>query len=259
MSRYLSQLMVLAILSVSGPAAACVAEWALEQKFDVRGDAHTLDGIPLYTEYLAHRPDGQGGKLTVRYTTPQGAPIADKDVEYRCNATTPSFRLVDHNTGEVEGVNWKEGIVETFQGEEMKRIDPPPGPAIVDSGFDNAIKLHWDELIEGNDVTFHYLFPRNGSFLKLRLRQSEAPPALANEGNDNTVFFTIAANNLFLRALSKPIFVGYDKDTRSLRYYLGPSNLPTMRENKVVLIRYAHLETENGVKTLRLARVDGDS
>lgn len=228
----------LLLLFVASPGYSCVADWLQQQRFYVQGVASDEDGDVLYVELLKHIPGKSGGTLKVEYTNPEGAPLAEKEVQYNCRSTTPSFVLRDRVNGIREGVNWREDLVESYQDNEVTRLEIPEGPSIVDAGFDNAIKTSWNTLMTGNKVTFNYLFARDNKFLKLRFVKSSPPEVLKQEAPDNIVFFRIAANNLLFRMLSSPIYVGYDQITRDLKYYFGPSNLPTMRDQKSVLIRY---------------------
>ena len=132
-------------------------------------------------------------------------------------------------------------MVESYQDSEITELKIPDEPSIVDAGFDNAIKTRWDALISGNKVAFNYLFARDNKFLKLRFVKSAPPKILEQEADESIVFFRIAANNLIFRILSSPIYVGYDRNTRDLKYYFGPSNLPSMRAQKSVLIRYDNI------------------
>lgn len=231
----------LLLLLVASPAYSCVADWLQQQRFYVQGVASDEGGDVLYVERLQHIPGESGGILTVEYTNPDGATLAEKEVQYNCRSTTPSFVLRDRVSGINEGVTWREDLVESYQDSEITRLEIPDGPSIVDAGFDNAIKTSWDTLMNGNKVAFNYLFARDNKFLKLRFVKTSPPKILKQEAPDNIVFFRIAANNLLFRMLSSPIYVGYDRMTRDLKYYFGPSNLPTMRDQKSVLIRYNNI------------------
>ena len=227
------------LVSMSATGHACIANWLQQQEFTVQGVASDPDGNVLYVEQLQHEPNDSGGNLTVEYTDPTGAPLADKRVKYDCRATTPSFVLKDRSNGNEEGVRWMEDAIESYQNNEITRLGIPDGPSIIDAGFDNAIKTSWDTLMAGKKVAFNYLFARDNKFLKLRFLKSKPPSVLKDEASENIVFFRIAANNLVFRLLSSPIYVGYDRSSRDLKYYLGPSNLPMMRDQKKVLIRYS--------------------
>ena len=235
---------VTALALFPGFAAACVEPFLKSQEYAVIGEAFDNDGELLYTETLIHRADDTGGSLETRYRLPQGVEIARKTVEYDCRPTAPSFELQETTSGQLEGARWVGDRIEVFSGDELTSLEVPEGPLIFDAGFDNSIKLNWDRLMDGETLTVNYLFSRAGRFLELRLQQSEAPDNATGVTTDGVVYFRISANNPFLRLFSSSLFVGYDREDRSLRYYSGPSNLPMMRDQKQVLIRYRDLESD---------------
>jgi hypothetical protein len=228
----------LLLLLMTASSHACVEDWLQQQQFFVEGVASDPEGNTLYVERLKHVPNSTGGMLTVAYTDPGGAPLANKQVDYNCRTTAPSFTLIDQVSGVKEGVNWTQDLLESYQDDEVTKLEVPNGPTIIDAGFDNAIKSSWDTLMKGEKVAYHYLFARDNKFLKLRFLKSDPPEKLENEISSDVVFFRIAANNLIFRMLSSPIYVGYDRNTQDLKYYFGPSNLPAMKDQKNVLIRY---------------------
>ena len=234
-------ILLIFLAGVSAQTHACIADWLQQQEFAVQGVASDPEGNVLYVEQLEHQSNDSGGWLTVEYTDPTGDPLADKQVNYDCRATTPSFVLKDRTNGNEEGVRWMEDVIESYQNSDITRLSVPNGPSIVDAGFDNAIKTSWDTLMAGKKVSFNYLFARDNKFLKLRFVKSKPPSVLEGEASENIVFFRIAANNLLFRMLSSPIYVGYDRSSKDLKYYLGPSNLPMMRDKKEVLIRYSDI------------------
>ncbi len=217
---------------------ACVDDPLINQSFEVKGQAETLEGETLYTEHLTQTPNEEGATLTVEYKDSKGTLIARKTVDYNCNPTTPSFVLEDTQTGASEGVRWNESDLESFQGDKVARLDQPSGPAVVDAGFDNVIKLNWEKLMRDESVKYDYLFARRNKFLKLKFSRSGAPKALKEKASDNIAFFKVGANNMFFRMLSSPIYVGYDTQTRNLAYYYGPTNLPMFDMEQPLLITY---------------------
>ena len=219
----LSQGMVV-FMALSMPVSACVVPAFLDQEFLIKGVAENSDGKILYEDILKQEPGSSGGKLHVSYSSPEGAILATKVVDYNCNPTTPSFRLLDNKTGKVEGVKWSFDNVESYQDDQRTIIAHPNRQFIIDAGFDNAIKLNWDELIEGQSVVFDYLFARKNRFLKLRFEKSRAPSIVNSDSTPTDIFFKVVPNNMILRTISSPIFVGYNQYSRELRYYIGPTN-----------------------------------
>ena len=229
----------------AGPTENCSIPPPDASGYNVIGDAYDESGNLIYSEHLVYQHADDGGQLTTLYSLPNNTPLAIKEVDFLCNPTAPSFVLTDLETGYVEGVQWiaDENHVFSYQGENKEKLEVPDGISIFDAGFDNTIKLHWDSLISGKSLKVNYLFARDNKFLTLRLKKSKLPKGIDVSPNPGEVFFKISANNLIFRLLSSPLFVGYDQETRTLKYYAGPSNLPMMEEEKEILIRYRNSES----------------
>lgn len=224
-----------------GSAMACIDPSISMERFRIIGVASTLSGEILYSEELVKTPNETGGSLAVDYRKPNGEPLAFKIADYRCNPTTPSFVLEDRTSGRKEGVQWNQSDLVSFQGDSTTTLAQPEGPAVVDAGFDNVIKLNWDILLAGNRVTYDYLFARRNRFLKLRFSRADIPQKIAPRIDKRAVFFKVGANNLLFRLLSSPIYVGYDPETRDLLYYYGPTNLPMLDMEQPILISYQRM------------------
>ena len=229
----------------TGSAEGCSAPPPGAKGYSVIGDAFDDSGKWIYSERLVYQHADNGGQLTTLYSLPDNTPLAIKEVDFICNPTSPQFILTDLETGYVEGVQWitDGNQVFSYQGDIKEKLEVPDGISIFDAGFDNTIKLHWDTLISGKSLKVNYLFARDNKFLALRLKKTDLPKSIDLRANPGDVFFRISANNLIFRMLSSPLFVGYDQETRTLKYYAGPSNLPMMEEEKKILIRYRNSES----------------
>ena len=216
------------------------------KRYKVTGVAKRVsDQQTLYTEHLSFIPGDQkrgvGGVLNVDYRFPDGRPLAEKTVVYHCHITDPDFYLRDLTNGRDEGVRWQDNEIVSYHQDESKALEPPQGELIIDAGFDHFIKKHWKTLTDGDVVMVNYLFPRDNVFIKLRVKKSPAPKIFPQDEQQEIkgiTFFKISANNLLFRLFSSPISVGYDAE-QSLKYFIGPSNLPMMKDEKQVVIRYS--------------------
>lgn len=223
---------------------ACSMPEELQIPYHVIGSAYDKNQNKLYTEELNFSPSPSGGILITRYSDSDTNTIAIKTVDFECHPTAPAFELEDMSNGDKEGVRRiiGENSIESFQSDSVKSLTPPTGVVIIDAGFDNTIKLNWEILVSGERLTVSYLFARENKFLKLRLEQAPTPPFLQappwSDSGSDIVFFKISANNFLFRLLSDPLYVGYSRENMSLKYYIGPSNLPMMRDQKSVVIRY---------------------
>ena len=172
-----------------------------------------------------------------------GDSIAEKQVEYQCDPTAPSFVMTDTSTGLQEGVRRNHDGLEAFVGDRSKVLPLPEQPLIIDAGFDNAVKLNWPALVSGNTVSYEYLLARKGRMFQLEFSLSENPLGPETEDSD-LVFFKIAPGNALFSLFTKPIYVGYSRQNRDLRYYVGPSNLPLFADKSVVVIEYGPVQDQ---------------
>ena len=134
----------LLILPIS--AQSCVDSWLQRQEYTMTSDALDKNDSLIYRESLQHLAGTDGGVLEVRYTRPNGGLLASKTVEYDCRPTTPSYRMSAPDGRLLEAVTLSESELTAQSGESTDVQPIPLGPSIIDAGFDNTIKLHWDEL-----------------------------------------------------------------------------------------------------------------
>jgi len=209
----------------------------IDQQYSVIGNVFDTQGNLIYIEKLDHIANDSGGKLTTNYHLPDKTEIAYKVVNYDCRPTSPEFELLDLINGKSEGAKWNENQLLTFRNGEINPLSIPSGPTIFDAGFDNFVKLNWEVLLQDQSIIASYLSVRNERFIELKLQKSKVPDSLKNEPIENLVFFKIESSNPFLKLITASLYIGYDKHSRFLKYYSGPSNLPIMK-NKQVIIKY---------------------
>ena len=239
----MKKILLVTVFAFFSPLAyACMGSLDINQSFVVEGRAQDVNGNPLYVEHLSRVGGEDGGLLKVDYFDEGGQLIAKKLARFDCNPTSPSFILTDVVTGATEGVRFQGEELISFTDGTSQNIKVPSGPTIVDAGFDHAIRLNWDDLMAGKKMKFEYFFPREGQFIKLRFSKSAPPSEIYSWLDKDAVFFKVGANNLLFRLLSSPIYVGYDKNTKMLKHYIGPSNLPVMKHQKQVIISYDEKE-----------------
>ena len=231
-------LFVCAISSQVALAASCGDEPIFQQEYKVKGTAKNKVGTMLYYEVLEFKTSQSGGYLSVDYFAPDDSVLATKQVSFNCRPTAPDFELTDMTTNEKEGVVVESEKIKSYQGSESSTLSIPDNQLVIDAGFDNAVKMNWDKLVAGGKVPFSYLFARDNKFFKLRLEKVDASKVDFPNTDENVIFFKIDANNLIFRLFSSPLFLGYESDSKSLRYYSGPSNLPMMKDEKSILITY---------------------
>ncbi|SAI69445.1 Uncharacterised protein [Bordetella ansorpii] len=136
------------------------------------GIARTDDGREAYREaHWVTRADGRQSRL-VLYLCPDGRPFARKWVRGPLGGSTPDFALEDARDGYLEGA--RAGTVYTRDNataqQESARVSAP-ADAVIDAGFDDYLRTHWDALSNGGAI--HFLVPGRHAFLPLRIRAED--------------------------------------------------------------------------------------
>lgn len=207
------------------------------------GTAKTFDGNTLYTE--THEISGscrEGSflpeKHQVMYRRPeQDEPFAQKDLAYPESPIRPTviFRqpqfnesiTIDYNGEFSLEVNWQSPENET------RTFDVSfPENLVVDAGFDNFVRRHWDQLLRGESVFFHVLAPTRGEHFAFVLEPAKNPAIKADHQ------FQIRPTGFMLRFLVDAIQLGYDNNGALTDYY-GLTNIRKDKDsNYKAHIRY---------------------
>lgn len=207
------------------------------------GDAYELNGEQLlYRE--THCVDPSGQLRDVIYEDGQGELMASKRVDYSSGRTTPSFVQDNLYSSERVEVRLDDGkltmaILDAGSSEPKKLISEQPSdklPIVIDAGFDEFVRSHWDELVEGEDKRFQFPFAARSSLVELRIRRFGC-----SYDTDTDQCFRLELSNFLLRMLVAPIELGYDADTRRLTRYRGLSNIGDADGNGLVVdIQYRY-------------------
>lgn len=156
------------LLSVAAPAVADVVE--------TRGDAFAIgtDAV-LYTEQHLLRRDGDTAReRIVLYRCPDGRAFGRKTLDYGDTPATPTFRMDDANVGYVEGARRDGDVLVAFAGftdaGEPQAWPIPASPSLViDAGFDEFIRSHWEKLQAGESLPIRFVVPNRGKAYDFRL------------------------------------------------------------------------------------------
>lgn len=241
--RITKVMLVWAMGFVASPAFACIAPSFELKDYQVTGKAYA-DNELVYIETLNYASGERGGTLQVEYAAPDSSLIARKQVDFNCRLSAPDFTITDNIANAVEGASHQQNAIVTFVNQEKQTVNTPASDYVIDAGFDHFVRQNWQPLVSGKTLSADYLFAREGKFLRLRFEKSEAPDNLAKHELEEVVFFKVSANNLLFRLLSSAIYVGYDVNSQELRYYMGPSNVPAMRDYKNIVIEYEYVATD---------------
>lgn len=145
------------------------------------------DGRLVYREFhWRYEEQGSPARLVV-YRCPDGTPFARKRVRAVGSASAPAFEFVDGRDGYREGVRGDGGEREVFvqaqrdSGMQERVLRVGPG-SVIDAGFDELIRRHWDALMAGDSVAADFLLPSRFDFLGISIRKTASP-----DGKDGTV------------------------------------------------------------------------
>ena len=200
------------------------------------GEARDVrSGALLYREQHLLRADGVAPReRLVLYRCADGAAFARKRVDYAAGAAVPTFALEDARFGYREGVRQAQSAREAYvrrdaAGDEQRATLAPTPNLVIDAGFDEFVRAHWEALQRGDTVSLDFLVPsRLTSYgFKLRLIDRETV-----DGEAASVF-RLSLSGL-LGWFADDIEVSYrDADRRLLRFE-GLTNIRADREDNLV-------------------------
>ena len=146
-------------------------------------------------------------------------------------------------TGWVEQVQWQSGKLVVTQPESKEILDTVDSSSLViDAGFDNFVFENWQDLILGEQKEIEFLHvPGNRLFpLVIKMETDNADI----ETSDELALFKITTKNKLFRLFSKPIYLAYNKQSKQLDYYSGPTNLrgkiSGLEKSKQIAIKYRY-------------------
>jgi len=140
--------------------------------------------LPHSTEFLygeqnvLHYRDGRLAERVTLYTCRSGRPFARKTVVY-ADPLAPDFLLEDTSTGLREGVRSEGGARVVFfrrvrvEPEKSSPVPMVPG-LVVDAGFDEFIRTHWDGLAQAKGLDMRFLVPSRLESLNFQVQRVRA-------------------------------------------------------------------------------------
>lgn len=194
-------------------------------------------GELLYREYYTLTADSL--PLRVDYRLPNGEAMATKSLQFSKrdnlqNLALPDVRhhnLLNGRLIEVEAnnpdanqdrvtVRYRENLKDDIESASI----PRQAQAVVDAGFDEFVRLHWDRLVAGERLEMNFLMPSRLDFVSLQLRRRDIPSDSGGNGQQ-TLWIQATPANRLLRLFVDPIDLYYHRDSRRLIRYSGISNL----------------------------------
>jgi hypothetical protein len=224
---------------IAGALAMLVAGAASAGAASVKynGDAYDLDSNKLlYREsHYLFAVDGAAQHLVV-YHCADGRPFARKLLRDDGDAQAPDFDMIDARINYREGVRRRDNKREVYvqRGQdtpEQADLVPMPADGVIDAGFNEYVRGHWDALAAGTALTLPFLVPSKRTFYSFKLAKVE---------NANQTLLTIRLSLGSWYAFLVPhIDVDYDRASHRLLRYSGVSNIrDEARKNYNVRIEF---------------------
>lgn len=200
--------------------AVCCASAHAEERY--RGDTFDLaDGQLLYREvHFLFEKDGAAQRV-VLYECPDGRAFARKQVHSSSDPQIPDFEMIDARWNYREGVRTREQAREAYvvsggDVPEKTQILDIPADAVIDAGFDEFVRRHWDDLAAGKRIKLSFLVPSRRAFYGFKVSSVESDP--------QTMRVRLSLGSWYAFLLPH-IDVVYDRATHHLQEYEGLSNV----------------------------------
>jgi hypothetical protein len=248
-------------LSLTTNAAEAVVSKSLthakDQSIRYSGTAYSLDDDQiLYREdHTLTMKDGQPIERTTLYYDADNQLFAEKNNRYRSqfnnpdsnnadsnnadsdNPATPDFMLTDDRYGysesmEQDGKRWR---VEYKEPKESgnKILSKPDYTPVIDAGFDEFVRAHWNDLMKGDTVNFSFAVPSRLEWIDFRL--------IPLAQKDGTLTVEMRLKSRWIAWLLDPVFLTYDIKSKRLLTYRGLTNIRTIDGDGIKAeIRYTY-------------------
>ncbi len=184
---------------------------------DIVGEATDPDtGNTLYLEHYYCSEDAL--QCSVFYLRPNREVIASKELDYASNPKAPALTFRDYRLD-------REIIIQN-----------PDTNAVVDAGFDNFVRLQWQDLAGGEEVKFPFRLVDRKDPIKMRASKTEGC-------EDGKLCLEIELDSWLLGNFVDPIQLTYEEGSQRLLRFQGISNLKNDQgRSQTVEIRYRYLE-----------------
>lgn len=141
------------------------------------GIATTTAGTIAYREVHWQRGAGEASERWVQYLCPGGEPFARKQMRVSGPVQAPGYRLEDRRSGQVASIevtgsgvqlSWKEDAQERLRTQWL----PLPPDAVIDAGFDAAVRSHWQRLMQGERLGLQFLVPGRQRYYPVQVQRA---------------------------------------------------------------------------------------
>jgi hypothetical protein len=205
------------------------------------GVAKSTNGNFLYCELVDQTSQHE---LKIDYVKDKKV-FASKELKYATDTTMPSVLQKDFRFGEVRKAEVTEEKIKLHYQASRDENNSSAAIArkdvdVVDAGFDNFVRIHWDELQSGKILSINFASMAHLKTLPLRISSQplEKCGRDVNKTPSTHYCFYVEIDNAFLRMLLGNIKLVYDHQRR-LEEFNGVVNILSEKEsNQTATIHY---------------------
>jgi len=204
------------------------------------GIAENPKGDLLYCELITQPTPST---INVNYANKHKI-FAEKKLTFSDNPSIPSVTQEDFRFGELRKASVTHQQVElNYQANNQKNLNkvilPTKDVDVIDAGFDNFVRTHWDDLIKGNKISLNFASMSHLKLLALRISvQPASNCASKGEKQYGEFCFLVEIDNALLRLLLGNIKLAYDEQHR-LKEFNGVVNVEDEHEaSQTAIIHY---------------------
>ena len=187
---------------------------------------HAFDmasGELLYSEHhiVSRNNEGKLSSVEVLYRDHNEQPLASKSLAFN-GRFTPDVTFNDHRTDNTVKVisnleSGSENLTLSKNGDNSQLQFEDYSNSVIDAGFNEYMKYHWAELIEGGVKDFEFLAIDHGRFITFEV--------FLKKKNTEHAYFHLKPSNMFIALLMDPVQLKYGIDCKCLKTYSGISNI----------------------------------
>ena len=241
--------LLLALLAAAGGSRAAADD---VRCLTFHGTARAPSGEVRYLERHEVRSLGDRPlSATTTYLAPAGEVIAVLWTDFSRDPFAPSYRFEDRRGGQREEVEVSAHELTLVAGERRRTLARPADPdtrLVTGQGMERYVRQRLADLEAGADLRVAFAIPSRQDVYDFRVRARPTEPGAA------TLRVRVELGAWVLRLFAGALEVDYDRATRRLVRYRGPSNLRDERgENPEVVITYDDLDDAPGTANAEAA------
>ncbi|QQR90713.1 MAG: hypothetical protein IPJ88_02955 [Myxococcales bacterium] len=194
-----------------------------ENRVSYTGIARNEDKQVVYVEKHLHVFENDAIKRSrTRYYSPDGKLIAELNSSYSFGPSLPEYRFIDHRSGLEEGVRRDATRVTLYSRAKRGAAIQEKTFKITEDmkagqGLHQYMREHLDKLAQSKEFDLQFLIPNRLEHYAFVIEPVQK--------KDDTVSFRMEIDSWLLNLFAGSLTFTYDRSTRHLIYYKGPSNL----------------------------------